>query len=107
MKLRWLIAALVIVAILAVLRIGVYRREQQPAKSAAAIQPAPAQPTEISLPSTVKAAVTVPVPVPIEGKIESFHVEVGDDVYEGQPLAQVRSQSLEAFRERAEADYAK
>jgi len=44
------------------------------------------------------------VPAPIEGKIESFHAEPGDEVYEGQLLAQVRSAALDTVEERAALD---
>jgi HlyD family secretion protein len=107
MKQRWIIAALLALAVPAGLGIFALRKWQQsvqPQVTAKQISP-PME--EISLPATVKAAATVTVPVPIEGKIESVQVEVGAEVYEGQLLAQVRSESLEGLRERAEADYAK
>ena len=108
MKLRWLIAALIAVAVLAVIGPSAFRRWQPPAKQKVVAQQTPAAIEEISLPATAaKAAAIIAVPVPIEGKIESFQVEVGADVYEGQPLAQIRSESLEAVKERAEADYTK
>jgi HlyD family secretion protein len=108
MKQRWIIAALVALAVLAGVGVFAFRKwQQQPVQpKVTAKQTSPAI-EEISLPATVQAAATVSVPVPLEGKIESFQVEIGAEVYEGQLLAQVRSESLEGLRERAEADYAK
>jgi multidrug efflux pump subunit AcrA (membrane-fusion protein) len=55
---------------------------------------APAR-TEISLSATLQATAIVEVSVPVEGKIEAFHAEVGDEVFEGQLLAQILSQLLQ------------
>jgi multidrug resistance efflux pump len=102
MKPRWLLPILIAVVIAAA---GVYvvRKNAAPANPTTAAAPA-SRPAEISLPATLQAAVTIPVPVPIEGKIENFQVEVGADVYEGQLLAQIHSEALEAVKEAAEAD---
>jgi multidrug resistance efflux pump len=106
MKLRWLIAALIAAAVLGIVGVRAFYKRQEPVSAKTAAQQPP-QIEEISLPASIKAAVVVAVPVPIEGKIELFQVEVGDEVYEGQMLAHIRSESLDAFRERAEADYIK
>jgi multidrug resistance efflux pump len=106
MKQRWLIAAVLAAVVLAGLGTYAFRSWRRPAPAKVTVQQPP--PIEyINLPATITAAATVSVPVPIEGKIELFQVEVGSEVYEGQLLAQVRSESLEGVRERAEADYAK
>jgi multidrug resistance efflux pump len=103
MKPRWLISALL--AIVLFVAAGVYAvRRRAPAPNS--VQPIAqnTRPAEISLPATLRAARTVAVPVPIEGKIEAFLVEVGDEVYEGQLLAHVRSEALEAVKQAAETD---
>ena len=106
MKLRWLIAALITAAILGVVGLRAFYKWQEPSQR----KQLPGRPppiVEITLPANLKAAAVIAVPVPIEGKIEVFQVEVGDEVYEGQLLAHIRSESLDALRERAEADYIK
>ncbi|MEJ7605684.1 MAG: efflux RND transporter periplasmic adaptor subunit [Bryobacteraceae bacterium] len=50
---------------------------------------------ELILSAQLQPKETVNIGVPVEGRIEAFHVEVGADVYEGQLLAQVRSQANE------------
>jgi membrane fusion protein (multidrug efflux system) len=64
-----------------------------PTPSQVAQQNAP--PPEISLSGRIDAPNTVDVPAPVEGKILAFHADVGADVYEGQLLAEIRSESLE------------
>jgi multidrug resistance efflux pump len=49
----------------------------------------------------VRARDVVPVPAPIEGTIESFHAEIGDEVFEGQALAFIRNTGLESAKEQA------
>jgi HlyD family secretion protein len=56
---------------------------------------------ELSLLGTVQARHVVPVGVAVTGTIEAFLAEVGQDVFEGQLLARIGNQSLEAAREEA------
>ncbi len=72
--------------VLGVVGLRAFYKRQEPVSAKAAAQQTP-QITGISLPASIKAAAVVAVPVPIEGKIELFQVEVGDEVYEGQMLA--------------------
>jgi multidrug resistance efflux pump len=53
----------------------------------------------VSLPGVIEAAEVVAVPVPIDGTIERFLADVGQNVSEGQPLAQIRNSGLESERE--------
>src|SRR3982751_17900 len=94
MKPRWLLPIPTAVVIAAA---GVYviRKHAAPASPTTTAAPS-SRPSEFSLPATLQAAITIPVPVPIEGKIETFQVEVGADVYEGQLLARIHSEALEA-----------
>jgi multidrug efflux pump subunit AcrA (membrane-fusion protein) len=57
--------------------------------------------SSVSLPGKIEATQIVTVPVPLDGKIESMPVSVGQEVFEGQVLAQIRSASLETNRDAA------
>jgi multidrug resistance efflux pump len=57
--------------------------------------------SEISLSGKVQALHVVTVPAPIDGKIEMFHVDDGQEVSQGQLLAQIASESLNAAQEAA------
>lgn len=103
MKARWVITGLIVIAVFAVAVTMVLKKHSTLPKAKEPVAEA-AAPVEISLPATLTAVTTIPVAVPIQGKIESFHVEVGGEVYEGQLLAQIRSQALEAVKEVAEID---
>jgi multidrug resistance efflux pump len=91
--------SLLVIALLAVAFLRWYR------PNSAAPEPPPnvsaAEMTEIVIPVTVRARDVVPVPSPIEGTVETFHVEVGDEVFEGQALAYIRNTSLESSKEQA------
>ena len=67
-------------------------------------QAAPPEPTEISLPGKVQPTKVVAVRPPVEGIIEKFLAGVGDDVFEGEVLAHIRSGKLDAAAETAKAD---
>ena len=102
MRARALVILLIALAVAAASAFFVLRQRQAEHKPApvaqAAVDPA------ISLPATLRAAVTVPIAATIEGQVESFEVEVGDEVYEGQLLARLRSSALEAEKLTAETD---
>lgn len=51
---------------------------------------------EISLSGTVVAQSVVGVPAPVEGTLESVMVAIGEEVYAGQLLAQIRNTAVEA-----------
>jgi multidrug efflux pump subunit AcrA (membrane-fusion protein) len=77
-----------------------------PAPAAARTAPAAASYTgpTVSLPGVIEAAEVVAVPVPIDGTIERFLADVGQNVSEGQPLAQIRNSELESERETTSAE---
>lgn len=58
----------------------------------------------VSLPGKIEATQVVTVPVPVDGKIDLMPVSVGQEVYEGQLLARIRSASLETDRDAASAE---
>lgn len=64
--------------------------------------PVPAPPTnDVNLTGLVQAQRVVNVPAPLEGTVETFSADVGQDVFEGQLIAQVRSTKLESALEGA------
>src|SRR4051812_26398752 len=103
MRVRWLITGLLVIALFAVAVTMIVQKQSTLPKAKEPVAQA-AAPVEIILPATLAAVTTIPVAVPIQGKIEQFHVEVGADVYEGQLLVQIHSQALEAVQEAAELD---
>jgi membrane fusion protein (multidrug efflux system) len=115
MRARRVATILIAMAVLAAGAVYAYKRQQAAAAAAAKAEAdkkaaqATAESQEIVLPATLEAntVATIAVPVPIEGKIENFHVEIGAEVYEGQLLANIRSHSIEAEREEAEIDLEK
>lgn len=60
--------------------------------------------SEISLSGTVQAQNVVPVPAPVNGTLEIYYVEEGQEVYEGQLLARIRNTRLETARDAASAE---
>ena len=106
MRKSWLPGAgAVALLAIAVAGISVYRGAPRPQPQPMAItQPAPPEPTEISLPGKVQPTKVVAVPAPVEGIIEKLMAGVGDDVFEGEVLAHIRSGKLDAAAETAKAD---
>jgi multidrug resistance efflux pump len=58
----------------------------------------------VSLPGRVEAVELAAVPVPFDGRIESLFVNVGQEVYEGELLAEIRSSELLSQREASQND---
>ena len=65
---------------------------------------APSEPAEVSLPGKVEPTKVVAVPPLVEGVIEKFMAGVGEDVFEGQVLAHIRSGKLDSAEEAARGD---
>jgi multidrug resistance efflux pump len=107
MRGKWLLfsGAAVLVAIAAG-ALSLLRRSSTPAPSVVA--PAPSPPpftgSEISLSGKIRAQKVVPVAVQIEGTIESLNVAVGEEVYEGQLLGQIKNTGLETTQQVAALD---
>lgn len=84
--------------------------KQELARKAAAaalpkvVNPALPSGTEISLSGTVQGKHIVEVPASIEGFIETFHVELGQEVFEGQLLASIKNTRLDSARELAASE---
>lgn len=79
-------------------------RNRPPDAKANTPAPKPESVPDITIPAVLQAASTIQIPVPLEGKIESYQVEVGAEVFQGQLLAHIRSEGLESTREAAEVD---
>jgi macrolide-specific efflux system membrane fusion protein len=93
------------IAILALIAIGALSllipERKQPDTASAQVQPTI---TEITAAAQLQAPTVINVPVPTTGKIEAFHAEPGEEVYEGQLLAEVRSGGIEDAQEVGTAD---
>jgi len=104
MRGKWLLAvgSLLLVAIAAA-ALWLWRRGS--AKPATAPPPAPPALTaaEITLPGQIRARHVVPVGVPVDGTIEFIGPQPGQEVYEGELLARVSNQGLEASQQLAKA----
>lgn len=53
-------------------------------------------PPEVTLPGVIHARDVLKVAAPIEGVVRVFHVDVGAEVYEGQLLAEITSETLDS-----------
>jgi multidrug resistance efflux pump len=97
-------AAVAIAVCAAAAGYAVFRQRAGTAPVATQAAPENQPPPEISLSGRIQARETVDVPAPIDGKIVAFHADVGADVYEGQLLAEIRSEGLESAEQHAAAE---
>jgi len=104
MRGKWLLFAgtLVLLAIAAGALSLLRRTPSKPAP------PAPAAPAvfagaEVALAGKIRAQHIVPVGVPVDGTLEFLGPEPGQEVYEGELLARVKNQGLEAAQQLAQA----
>ncbi len=84
-----------------------YTRQQSRAKAEAAshrVPPAPPPPSEIALAGRIQPRTTVAIPAPIEGNVDRFLVDVGDEVFEGEVLARIKNTKLDSTEESAQLD---
>ena len=82
--------------------VSVLWRENRPASKQAAKPPAGAVPeTELSLPGRIQARHVVAVGVRVNGKLDAFDVEIGQEVYAGQLLAHITNESLKTTQDQA------
>src|SRR5215471_17291608 len=103
MRSRWIsiVAAIVVggalVAVLALRK----KPSPGPAKQTAVVETAPSH--EITLQGKIRPQHITGVPPTVQGFIEAFLVEPGQEVYQGQVLARIGAQGLESAREAAAA----
>jgi multidrug resistance efflux pump len=105
MRTKWPLAAAIALILVAAVGGGAwwYRNRVEQAKKAEAPAPAPVQEVhgEVSLTGTIDAREIVNVASPMEGKVIAFRAEVGDEVYEGQLLAELGNEMLSAAQQGA------
>lgn len=81
---------------------GLWYAKRREAQRKQVVKPATVtRPDEISCTGKVQAAFLVPVPATIDGSIEEFLAEPGQEVYEGQLLARLKNTVLESARDSA------
>jgi multidrug resistance efflux pump len=107
MRGKWLLFAGI--AILLALAAGaltefVRRRAPEVPPQSQTAAPAASNPAEVSLPGKIRARNVVPVPSPVDGIIDEMFVDVGQEVFQGQLLARIRSGRLESAHEAAAAE---
>lgn len=102
MRGKWLLIA----GVLLIGGIGagvISHRARKAAPPAPAASAALVRTNELAIPGTVRAQHVVGVGAEIEGNIEAFAVDAGDEVFEGQVLARIGSAGLENTREQAQS----
>ncbi len=106
MRGKWILfAGITILLAVAAGALSVYRGQgsrvkvSEPAK--APVAAAPPRVAEISLMGQIQAQRVVNVPAPIDGTVESYSAEIGQDVFEGQMIAHIRNTRLESEAEGA------
>src|SRR5437763_1319028 len=99
MRAKWLLVVAVVVA--AGIGAGALSHRLRKAAPAAPQRSAAAivNGNELVLPGTVGAQHVTNVTAEIDGNIEAFTAEVGDEVFEGQLLARIGSAGVETARE--------
>src|SRR5262245_60563106 len=106
MRGRWFIisgaAALLALAGAAILVLP--RISAKRTKPAAPVAEAPTPAGDINLSGKIRAKYVISMSAPIEGTIGAFFVDVGQEVFEGQLLARLSNEGLEAGQQTAERD---
>src|SRR5579871_3489523 len=105
MRGKWvLLSVSIILVAVAAGALSVLRRERaeqaEPPRPAAAEAPAP-PPNEVSLPGKILPQHLVTVGEQLDGSIDSFLVDIGQEVFEGQLLARMSNPGLDTARETA------
>ena len=104
MRRKWILGgALVTVAVLAIGAAFLMRRHP-PAQAVRAQAPAPPPVSDVSLSGKIQAVNVLDVPAPIEGSIDEFYKDVGQEVYEGELIARLKNTTLESARDQASAE---
>lgn len=109
MRGKWvLFGGITILAAIAAGALSVHYRNALPKLSqhAAPAQPSvPAPVAEVSLVGQIQPQHVVNVPAPIDGTVESYGAEIGQDVFEGQLIAHIQNTKLDAVVEGANLEF--
>ncbi len=65
------------------------------------------QPTEVSLLGKIQAKNVVNVSAPIDGTVDNYLVDVGEEVFEGELLAHIKNAALDSAHQSAQVDAAR
>ena len=108
MRSKWLLtgglaAVALTAALLVTNHLGPWRAKPAPP----AVRKAPAAPNEISLQGRIEAKTVLNIPAPADGIIDRFMANVGEDVFEGELLAEIKNGKLDSTAQNAEADAAR
>ncbi|MCS6951700.1 MAG: efflux RND transporter periplasmic adaptor subunit [Bryobacterales bacterium] len=98
MRKSWLIGGVIALSLM-VLAGGIWLRRSRTPAPRPPVSAAQPEPAELTASGAIRAQQVVPVPIPVEGVIQNFFADVGEEVYEGELLAQIQSTALEAARE--------
>ena len=101
----WLVAAaaIILAAVGASALLVLWREHAPPAVKAAVplASAAPAPASDVSLEGKILALRVVEVAAPVNGTVGVFYVEIGQEIFEGQLIAQINSDSLTGAEEQA------
>ena len=100
----WLVLGAVVIlgAVLAGALTVLWKEHWKPAQKTAPVAAAPViVGPDVSLQGKIFARNITEVPAPVEGKVDVFHADIGQEIFEGQLLAQINNETLTAEEEHA------
>ena len=111
MRHKWLLAGAAVLLIAGAAG-GYYwyaHRHPASAQPSKPVQPAKAPPpeTEVSLLGKIQAKNVVNVAAPIDGAVDSYLADVGEEVFEGELLARIKNEALDSAHQTAQVDAAR
>jgi multidrug resistance efflux pump len=107
MRGKWLLfSGIAVLVAIAAGTLSLLRRSvtSEPRLVVPAPSPSPPAGAEVSLPGKIRAHKVITVAAPIDGTIEFVAGDVGQEVYEGQLLAQIKNTGLETAHQEATAE---
>lgn len=108
MRRKWPLAVgIAVLVLIAAAAYGWYRNQQQRAARAEAERVARIEaqiPTQITVAGKIQARNVVNVAAPIDGTIDEYLVNAGEQVFEGEVLARIKNADLDAARTNAQAE---
>ncbi|MCX6624871.1 MAG: efflux RND transporter periplasmic adaptor subunit, partial [Acidobacteria bacterium] len=101
MRARWLWTAVACALVVICAAAGIILRQRRLRNTPPPLTRQSPRPGQISLPGKLQAQHVLPVGATLEGVIDQYLVEVGQEVVEGQLLARIKSETLEGARDAA------